>query len=234
MATKRRYSKLKKAAVVLLLLIITFLGYVEIVNLNSKHMTGRQKLLKAIYPAWMWWAKLKGKNTTELSNRKEPTVSFYSLKGTLNNNTEFDFASLKGKKVLLVNTASDCGYTNQYDDLQKLYEEYKGNLMIIGFPANDFKEQEKGSDEEIAQFCKLNFGVTFPLMKKTTVIKSPQQNNIFQWLTDSTKNGWNNKPPTWNFTKYLVNEEGVLINYFGSSISPMSKDVTDAINKNRL
>ena len=234
MATKRRYSKLKKAAVVLLLLIITFLGYVEIVNLNSKHMTGRQKLLKAIYPAWMWWAKLKGKNTTELSNRKEPTVSFYSLKGTLNNNTEFDFASLKGKKVLLVNTASDCGYTNQYDDLQKLYEEYKGNLMIIGFPANDFKEQEKGSDEEIAQYCKLNFGVTFPLMKKTTVIKSPQQNNIFQWLTDSTKNGWNNKPPIWNFTKYLVNEEGVLINYFGSSISPMSKDVIDAINKNRL
>jgi glutathione peroxidase len=234
MATKRRYSKLKKAAVVLLLLIITFLGYVEIVNLNSKHMTGRQKLLKSIYPAWMWWAKLKGKNTTELSNRKEPTVSFYSLKGTLNNNTEFDFASLKGKKVLLVNTASDCGYTNQYDDLQKLYEEYKDNLMIIGFPANDFKEQEKGSDEEIAQFCKLNFGVTFPLMKKTTVIKSPQQNNIFQWLTDSTKNGWNNKPPTWNFTKYLVNEEGVLINYFGSSISPMSKDVIDAINKNRL
>ena len=197
-------------------------------------MTGRQKLLKAIYPAWMWWAKLKGKNTTELSNRKEPTVSFYSLKGTLNNNTEFDFASLKGKKVLLVNTASDCGYTNQYDDLQKLYEEYKGNLMIIGFPANDFKEQEKGSDEEIAQYCKLNFGVTFPLMKKTTVIKSPQQNNIFQWLTDSTKNGWNNKPPIWNFTKYLVNEEGVLINYFGSSISPMSKDVIDAINKNRL
>jgi glutathione peroxidase len=234
MATKRRYSKLKKAAVVLLLLIITFLGYVEIVNLNSKHMTGRQKLLKSIYPAWMWWAKLKGKNTTELSNRKEPTVSFYSLKGTLNNNTEFDFASLKGKKVLLVNTASDCGYTNQYDDLQKLYEEYKDNLMIIGFPANDFKEQEKGSDEEIAQFCKQNFGVTFPLMKKTTVIKSPQQNNIFQWLTDSTKNGWNNKPPTWNFTKYLVNEEGVLINYFGSSISPMSKDVIDAINKNRL
>ena len=195
-------------------------------------MTGRQKLLKAIYPAWMWWAKLKGKNAAELSNRqKQPPVSFYSLKGILNNNTELDFASLKGKKVLLVNTASDCGYTNQYDDLQKLSEEYKDRLVIIGFPANDFKEQEKGSDEEIAQFCKLNFGVSFPLMKKSTVIKSAQQNNIFQWLTDSTKNGWNNKPPTWNFTKYLVNEEGILTDYFGSSIPPTSKDVINAIDK---
>src|SRR5437762_9907584 len=206
MATKKRYSKLKKITIVLLLLIIAFWGYVQIVNLNSKHMTARQRLLKAIYPAWMWWAKLKGKNAAELSNRqKQPPVSFYSLKGILNNNTELDFASLQGKKVLLVNTASDCGYTNQYDDLQKLYEQYKDQLEIIGFPANDFKEQEKGSDEEIAQFCKLNFGVNFRLMKKSTVIKSPQQNNIFQWLTDSTKNGWNNKPPTWNFTKYLVN-----------------------------
>jgi glutathione peroxidase len=232
MAIKKRYGKLKKIAIVLLLLIISFWGYVQIVNLNSKSMTARQKILKAIYPAWMWWAKLKGKNSAELSNRqKQPPVSFYSLRGILNNNTEFDFSSLKGKKVLLVNTASDCGYTNQYDDLQKLYEEYKDRLVIIGFPANDFKEQEKGSDEEIAQFCKLNFGVSFPLMKKSTVIKSPQQNNIFQWLTDSAKNGWNNKPPTWNFTKYLVNEEGVLTDYFGSSISPMNKDVTDAINK---
>jgi glutathione peroxidase len=230
---KKRYSKLKKIAIVLLLLIISFWGYVQIVNLNSKHMTGRQKLLKAIYPAWMWWAKLKGKNAAELSNRqKQSPVSFYSLKGILNNNTELDFASLKGKKVLLVNTASDCGYTNQYDDLQKLYEEYKDKLVIIGFPANDFKEQEKGSDEEIAQFCKLNFGVSFPLMKKSMVIKSAQQNNIFQWLTDSAKNGWNNKPPTWNFTKYLVNEQGMLTDYFGSSIPPMSKDVIDAINKN--
>jgi glutathione peroxidase len=232
MAAKKRYHKLKKIAIVLLLLVISFWGYVQIVNLNSKHMTGRQKLLKAIYPAWMWWAKLKGKNAAELSNRqKQSPVSFYSLKGTLNDNSELDFSSLKGKKVLLVNTASDCGYTNQYDDLQRLYEEYKDKLIIIGFPANDFKEQEKGSDEEIAQFCKLNFGVSFPLMKKSTVIKSVQQNNIFQWLTDSTKNGWNNKPPTWNFTKYLVNEEGMLTDYFGSSIPPMSKDVIDAINK---
>ena len=112
-----------------------------------------------------------------------------------------------------------------------MYEKYKEKLVIIGFPANDFKEQEKGTDEEIAQFCKLNFGVTFPLMKKAVVIKAPEQNEVFKWLTDSAKNGWNNKPPSWNFAKYIVNEEGILTNYFGSSISPLSKDVSDAVQK---
>lgn len=195
-------------------------------------MTVRQKVLKAIYPLWMWLGKTKGKNAVELSNeQRQPAISFYSLKGTLNNGTEMSFEDLRGKKVLLVNTASDCGYTNQYNDLEKLYESNKNKLVVIGFPANDFKQQEKGSDEEIAQFCKLNYDVTFPLMKKSTVIKSQQQNEIFQWLTDSAKNGWNNKPPTWNFTKYLVNEKGILTNYFGPSISPSGKDITDAINK---
>src|SRR5258705_9846162 len=130
-------------------------------------MTLRQKFLKAIYPALMWYTRLRGKNVTGLKNeQKQPPVSFYTLKGTLNNGTAFDFSSLKGKKVMLVNTASDCGYTRQYDALQKLYEQNEGRLVIIGFPANDFKQEEKGTDEEIAQFCKLNFGVTFPLMKK--------------------------------------------------------------------
>ncbi|HEY6503495.1 MAG TPA: glutathione peroxidase [Chitinophagaceae bacterium] len=217
--------------IVLLLFIAFFIGYVEIVNLNSKNMTYRQKVLKAVYPVLMWWTKLTGKNSKELSGAHQPPVSFYTLKAVANDGTEMDFAGLKGKKVLLVNTASDCGYTDQYSDLQKLSEEYKDKLVVIGFPANDFKEQEKGNDEEIAKFCKLNYGVTFFLMKKSTVVKSPGQNSVFQWLTDSAKNGWNNKPPSWNFTKYLVNEEGVLTNYFGSSISPVSKDVTDAIKK---
>jgi glutathione peroxidase len=196
-------------------------------------MTARQTLLRLIYPFWMFYNRLFKKRARVIKNEKNilPFQSFYTLSAQLNDGSELRFDSLKGKKVLLVNTASDCGYTNQYDDLQKISELYNDRLIVIGFPANDFKEQEKGSDEEIAQFCKLNFGVSFPLMKKSTVIKSVQQNNIFQWLTDSTKNGWNNKPPTWNFTKYLVNEEGMLTDYFGSSIPPMSKDVIDAINK---
>ncbi|HWR31928.1 MAG TPA: glutathione peroxidase [Chitinophagaceae bacterium] len=193
-------------------------------------MTLRQKVLKAIYPALMWYTKLRGKNVTELINQqKQPPVSFYSLKGILNNGSSFEFETLKGKKIMLVNTASDCGYTDQYEALQKLYEDHKDSLIIIGFPANDFKQQEKGTDEEIAQFCKVNFGVSFPLMKKSVVIKTTDQNEIFQWLTDSSKNGWNSKAPSWNFCKYVVNEQGMLTNYFGSSISPLSKDVLSAI-----
>jgi len=224
--------KLKRFLFVLVILIAAFAVYVEIANRNSKNMTYRQKVLKAIYPVWMWWAKLRGKNVTELKNeQKQPPISFYTLKGILNNGDSLDFATLKGKKLMLVNTASNCGYTEQYEDLQKLYEQHKDKLLVIGFPANDFKEQEKGTDEEIAQFCKANFGVSFPLMKKSSVIKGESQNAVYKWLTDSTQNGWNSKPPSWNFCKYIINEEGVLTNYFGASISPMSKDVLDAINK---
>ncbi|MGG9961888.1 glutathione peroxidase [Ferruginibacter sp. SUN106] len=192
-------------------------------------MTYRQKVLKAVYPALMWFTKLTGKNATELSGIKEPPVPFYMQQAISINGDTIDFSSFKGKKVLLVNTASDCGYTNQYDDLQKLSETYKDKLVVLGFPANDFKEQEKGTDKEIAEFCKVNFGVTFPLMQKSIVIKSPQQNPVFQWLTEAAKNGWNDKAPTWNFSKYLVNEKGILTNYFDPSVSPLSDAVTKAI-----
>jgi glutathione peroxidase len=227
----KNMKKLKRFLLVLFVLIATFAVYVAIVNRNSKNMTYRQKILKAVYPALMWWTKISGKNTKEFSGNKVPPVSFYSLKGRLNNGDTLNFSALKGKKVMLVNTASDCGYTNQYTDLQKLSDEYKDKLIVIGFPANDFKEQEKGTDSEIAEFCKINYGVTFPLMEKSSVIKSAEQNPVFQWLTDAAKNGWNTKPPSWNFSKYIVNEQGILTNYFGSSISPLDKDVLKAINE---
>lgn len=229
MQIKKPYTKLKRILIVLLILSIAFFAYVEIANRNSHNMTYRQKVLKAVYPALMWFTKLTGKNTKELSGAKEPPVSFYSNKAITINGDTLDFASLKGKKVLLVNTASDCGYTNQYDDLQKLSADYKDKLVVVGFPANDFKEQEKGTNDEIAKFCKVNFGVTFPLMEKSSVIKSPLQNSVFQWLTDPAKNGWNGKAPTWNFSKYLVNEKGELTNYFDPSVSPLSEAVKKAI-----
>jgi glutathione peroxidase len=222
-------KKLKRLLIVLAILAVVFFVYVEIVNRNSKNMTYRQKVLKALYPAWMWWAKVTGKNAAELSGKKDPVVSFYTLKSIKNDGTELNFDQFRGKKILLVNTASNCGYTNQYDDLQKLSDQYKDSLVVIGFPANDFKEQEKGTDEEIASFCKINYGVRFPLMKKSTVIKSAEQNPVYQWLTDSSKNGWNNKAPSWNFSKYIVNEKGVLTHYFGPTIPPMSEDILDAI-----
>ena len=216
----------------LLIFVIVFVAYVLIVNRNSKDMTARQMVLKAVYPVLMGWNKLTGSKSVSLEKdaSKHPTKSFYDLSATLNNGQVLSFSSLKGKKVLLVNTASDCGYTSQYDDLQKLYETEKDKLVVIGFPANDFKHQEKGNDEEIAQFCKINFGVTFPLAKKSTVIKGTEQNAVFNWLTDKSKNGWNDKAPSWNFSKYLVNEEGELTNYFDPAISPMSEEVTSAVH----
>jgi len=223
--------KLKRLIIVLLLLITVFVVYVEIVNRNSKNMTYRQKVLKAVYPAFMWITKLTGTNTKKMKNEsaKSPVVSFYDLSATQIDGKELKFADFKGKKLLLVNTASDCGYTNQYADLQKLYDQFKDKLLVIGFPANDFKEQEKGTDEEIAQFCQKNYGVTFPVIKKSVVIKSAQQNPVYQWLTDSSKNGWCNQQPSWNFSKYLVDENGVLTNYFDPSVSPLSNEITDKL-----
>ena len=202
------------------------------INSNSINMTARQKVLKVVYPLWMWFAGKKGLNTKNLSHEKSvPAVSFYSLKDTAIDGTAFDFEKLKGKKIILVNTASDCGYTGQYDDLQKLSEQYKDKLVVIGFPANDFKEQEKGTDDEIASFCKKNFGVSFPLMRKSSVIKGASQNKIFEWLTYSTKNGWNNQQPSWNFCKFIVDEQGRLTNFFGSTIEPLGKEITTALNR---
>ena len=223
---------MKRVLTILFLIIVIAAVYVVIVNRNSKNMSPRQKVLKAVYPAWIFFTKLIGKNTDALANEhQKPAVPFHSLKGIMNNGTTYDFSSLKGKKVLLVNTASDCGYTGQYDELQQLHKKFENKLVILGFPANDFKEQEKGSDEEIAQFCKVNFGVTFPLMKKSSVVKSETQNEVFKWLTDSTKNGWNGKQPSWNFSKYLVNEEGILTHYFDPSVSPTSEQVLKEIEQ---
>lgn len=196
-------------------------------------MTGRQRILKIVYPLLIAFTKLLGKKTKVLSNAKNvrPVQSIYDLSVPLNNGNSLPLQTYKGKKLLLVNTASNCGYTNQYDDLQKLYQQFNNQLEIIAFPANDFKDQEKGSDNDIAQFCKLNFGVTFPLAKKSVVTKSGDQNNIFKWLTDKSKNGWNEQPPSWNFSKYLLNEQGILTHYFGPSVSPLSEEVRNAVAK---
>lgn len=193
-------------------------------------MTAKQTILRIVYPAWMKLNKMIGRNTTTLTNKDAlPPVSFYSLQATCNDGTGLNMASLQGKKVLLVNTASGCGYTAQYDGLQKLYKMYADRLVVLGFPANDFREQEKGTDEEIAAFCKANFRTTFPLMQKSIVIKGRDQNVVYQWLTDAAKNGWNNKAPSWNFSKYLVNEEGKLLNYFGPTVEPLEEQVITAI-----
>jgi glutathione peroxidase len=228
----KKMKKLKRFTIVLLMLAVAFIGYVAIVNRNSKNMTYRQKVLKAIYPALMWYNKISGKKSKVMENSEGITTlkSLHNLSVHLNTGEDVDLLTFKGKKILLVNTASNCGYTNQYDDLQKLYETYKDKLMIIGFPANDFKEQEKGTDQEIAEFCKVNFGITFPLATKSSVVKGKYQNKIFKWLTDETLNGWNDQQPTWNFCKYLVDENGKLIKYFDTAVSPLDEEVKNAID----
>ena len=192
--------------------------------------TFKQKILRFLYPL-IRKASKSGKNGTVISNENNATsiVSFYQQKAVLNNGNPIDFSVYSGKKVLIVNTASNCGYTGQYAELQKLHEKLGDKLAIIAFPANDFAEQEKSSDNEISQFCQINYGVTFPIAKKGVVVKSKEQQPIFKWLTDSRANGWNSHQPDWNFSKYVIDEKGNLTNYFGPSISPLDSEFLKAV-----
>lgn len=199
-------------------------------------MSVRQKFLRFVYPLLMKWVTLTGRHAkyVENINNTIPVVSFYELKAIANDGSVIDFSAFKGKMVLLVNTASDCGYTGQYAQLEKLYRNNRDKLVIIGFPANDFKKQEKGTDEEIGAFCNTNYGISFPLSQKTVVVKKPGQHPVFQWLTHAARNGWLDKDPDWNFAKYLVTSEGVLASYFGPGISPLDKIVLKDINSPKL
>lgn len=193
-------------------------------------MTIRQQFLRTVYPAYVRLSKHISKNKAQilLNQQCSAPISFYSLQAALRNDEPFSFHSLKGKKVLLVNTASGCGFTEQFDQMQQLFKQYKGELVVIAFPTNDFGE-EKASDEEIAIFCRENFRVSFPIMKKTVVKKARQQNSVFEWLANPAKNGWNHQTPTWNFCKYLINEQGMLTGYFGSAIEPGGKEIAAAL-----
>jgi glutathione peroxidase len=217
-----------KSIAIGLIVLGTISVYVAIVNRNNKHSTVKQKILKAFYPIVM---KLSHSKSLMLVNKKNtaPFEGFYSLSFNQIDGTAFDMESLKGKKVLIVNTASDCGFTGQYDALEKLYQQQMGHLVIIGFPANDFKAQEQGDNKTIVAFCKKNYGVSFPLAEKGIVVKKDSQQLIYQWLTQKEKNGWCNQEPTWNFCKYLIDENGTLTHFFSSSVDPLSKEITNAL-----
>lgn len=141
----------------------------------------------------------------------------------------FDFSSLKGKKVMIVNTASKCGLTPQYKDLQALYEQFKDqDFIIIGFPANNFMGQEPGSNEEIAEFCERNYGVSFPMMQKISV-KGKDMHTIYKFLTQKAENGKENSEVEWNFQKYLLNKNGELEHVISPRTNPMDKQIIDWI-----
>lgn len=161
-------------------------------------------------------------------------AGFYDLSARRINGANESMSSYRGKTVLIANTASQCGYTPQYESLEKLYKAYKDKgVVVLGFPSNDFGAQEPGSNEDIQKFCQLNYGVTFPLFQKSEV-KGPNKNSVFQWLTSHAAD---KSDPKWNFTKFVVNSKGEVVARFESKVDPMSSEVTkllDSLAKEKL
>ena len=159
------------------------------------------------------------------------TMSVYDFKvPALDGSSTIDLSAYKGKKIMIVNTASKCGYTPQYADLQKLSEKYKDKLVVIGFPANDFKSQEPGTNSEIKEFCQKNYGVTFPMAAKVDVV-GENTAPLFKYLTaEAKKMGVADPVIKWNFTKFLVDEKGKLVAVFPSKVTPMSEEITKYLN----
>ncbi|MEO8085360.1 MAG: glutathione peroxidase [Bacteroidota bacterium] len=154
----------------------------------------------------------------------------YDLKIEGIDGKEIDFNKFRGKKILLVNTASECGFTPQYEGLQTLSEKFKDKLVVVGLPSNNFGEQEPRNESELQSFCERNYGVTFPLSKKIDVI-GDQKNAVFQWLTKKELNGWNDRDPNWNFCKYLVDEKGHLVNFFSHRMDPLDQQIISKIDQ---
>lgn len=164
---------------------------------------------------------------SQVNAQKKQTI--YQFKVEDLSGKSFDFASLKGKKILVVNTASKCGYTPQYKDLEALYKKYKNqNFVIVGFPANNFGQQEPGTNKEIASFCELNYGVSFPMMSKISV-KGKDMHPLYQFLTQKSKNGLKDSEVEWNFQKYLINEKGELEKVLLSAVKPTDDEIVNWI-----
>ena len=162
------------------------------------------------------------------NNSMVSSSNFYDLKAVTIDGQEISFEKFKGKKVLIVNVASKCGYTYQYEGLQKLHELYGNKVAILGFPANDFLFQERGSNEEIAEFCESNYGVTFQMFEKITT-KGKKQSPVYHWLSNKELNGWNDQKPSWNFCKYIIDEDGKLVGFFDSKVKPLSEEIVSLI-----
>ena len=163
--------------------------------------------------------------TTNSKSEVTMKQTIYSFKVEDIDGKTFDFSTLKGKKIMVVNTASKCGLTPQYKDLQALYEKYgSDNFVIIGFPANDFMKQEPGTNEEIGAFCQKNYGVTFPMMSKITV-KGKEMHPLYKFLTVKSQNGLEDSEVEWNFQKYLINENGELEKVISPRTNPMDDEI---------
>jgi glutathione peroxidase len=165
--------------------------------------------------------------TETTANTGAQTNNFYSFRMKTLDGKDVDFSQYRGKKVLLVNTASECGYTPQYEDLQQLHETHGNEVVVLGFPANNFGGQEPGSNEEIASFCQKNYGVTFPMFQKISVV-GDDRHPLYNWLK---QNAPNNEEPSWNFSKYLIDEEGKVVGFYPSKVKPMDEQLLTAIKQ---
>ncbi len=170
------------------------------------------------------------KKIMETTQAPAATETIYQFKVKDLYGKEFDFAALKGKKILIVNTASECGLTPQYKDLESIYTKYQDkNFVIVGFPANNFGAQEPGSNEQIAKFCEMNYGVTFPMMSKISV-KGDDMDAVYKFLTQKSKNGLQDSTVEWNFQKYLINEKGELEKVLSPRVLPTDAAIVGWIN----
>jgi glutathione peroxidase len=182
------------------------------------------------FSAVLGFRKVKARPVTAINKNNTPgkgpiyDITLKSLEGR-----EVPLSDFKGKKLLIVNTASRCGFTEQLAELQQLHEEYNDKLVILGFPSEDFGGEKLNESQEIAQFCTRNYGVTFHLFEKSSVAGN-NSNSLFKWLSNREENGWNDQQPNWNFCKYLVNENGELVNFFSSAVSPLSNKVKIALS----
>ncbi len=154
--------------------------------------------------------------------------SFYSLTANDINGKSINFSKYKGKKLLIVNVASKCGYTSQYKDLQELHRKYNDKITILAFPSNNFGFQEPGSNDQIEEFCETNYGIEFQLFEKSSV-RGRNTNEVYKWLSSSISNGWNDKSPRWNFFKYLIDENGILKYVYSSNVNPLDKEIIDFV-----
>ena len=169
-------------------------------------------------------AMIFSKNTIKAVSKEKLKKSFYDLSINDINGNPIDLKSLKGKKIMIVNVASKCGYTDQYSDLQELYQNHIERLEIIGVPCNDFGSQEPGTATEIKKFCTVNYGITFTMTEKQK-IKSKSVSELYEWLSNPELNGWNSSLPSWNFCKYIIDEEGELTHFFRSGINPNANEI---------
>ena len=183
------------------------------------------KWKQSFYRLTMFFGRKKKVKSPSMNNA---VTSIYSISVDDIHGRQTDLHQYKGKKLLIVNVASECGYTPQYDDLEKLYSEYKDKLVVLGFPSNDFGGQEPGTNSEIEQFCRSKYSIDFPLFSKIDVI-GDTAHPLYKWLSNEKQNGWNNQPPTWNFWKYLIDENGNLINYFSQNVHPFDEAIINQL-----